>query len=130
MPDPDRLAGMTSDQHRPAGQRRQRGRNPWAAAWSPDSKFIYVTHAGTHEVSVIDWLALQAKLGKVAAAADASGEPREYVSASRTPADVPNDLAFLTGVRQRIKLSESDRGLAPSSCRTAVFTPQTISPIR
>jgi len=84
--------------------------NPWAAAWSPDSKFIYVTHAGTHEVSVIDWLALQAKLGKVAAAADASGEPREYVSASRTPADVPNDLAFLTGVRQRIKLSESDRG--------------------
>lgn len=82
--------------------------NPWAAAWSADSKRIFVSHAGTHEVSVIDWPALQAKLGKVAE--NASKQSREYVSTSLSPIDVPNDLAFLVGVRTRIPMPESDRG--------------------
>lgn len=85
--------------------------NPWAAAWSADSARICVTHAGTHELSVIDLPALLAKLDKLArlAAAGSGAEP-DYISASRTPADVPNDLAFLLHVRKRIKLSEADRG--------------------
>ncbi len=82
--------------------------NPWPAAWSADSKRIYVGHAGTHEVSVIDWPALQAKLGKVVE--NASKQSREYVSTSLTPADVPNDLAFLVGVRTRVPLPETDLG--------------------
>lgn len=85
--------------------------NPWAVAWSADSARICVTHAGTHELSVIDLPALLAKLDKLAklAAAGSGAEP-DYISASRTPADVPNDLAFLLQARKRIKLSEADRG--------------------
>ncbi|MBI5388168.1 MAG: cell surface protein [Verrucomicrobia bacterium] len=28
--------------------------NPWAVAWTPDGKTIVVSHAGTHEVSLVD----------------------------------------------------------------------------
>lgn len=82
--------------------------NPWAAAWNADGKTIYVTHAGTHELSVVDFPALLAKLS--ALAASGGSKPGEYAMASRKPEDVPNDLSFLVGVRQRIKLSEKDRG--------------------
>jgi YVTN family beta-propeller protein len=82
--------------------------NPWAVAWSADSQRIFVSHAGTHEISMIDWPALQAKLVKVAG--NTSKPSRDYVATSLVPADVPNDLAFLVGVRQRIKLLETDRG--------------------
>ena len=82
--------------------------NPWAAAWSTDGRFICVTHAGTHELSVIDWPGLRAKLAKVAEGGP--GEKNEATFVSHAPADVPNDLAFLVGVRTRIKLPEKDRG--------------------
>src|SRR6185369_6828333 len=36
--------------------------NPWATTWSVDGKFICVTHAGTHELSLIDAPALLAKI--------------------------------------------------------------------
>jgi len=83
--------------------------NPWAAAWSADGKTICVTHAGTHELSVIDFPALLAKLSKLPPKLE-PGAPVDYTAASRTTADVPNDLSFLVGLRQRIKLCESDRG--------------------
>ena len=82
--------------------------NPWAAAWMADSKKICVTHAGTHELSVIDVPALLAKLAKLPEVLDPTQKP-DYTVASRTVADVPNDLSFLVGVRQRIKLA----GLGP-----------------
>ncbi len=66
---------------------------PWGVAWSPDGTQLAVTHAGAHEVSVIDFPAL---LGKLAA--------------SREPTSVPDDLAFLTGLRRTIALPEKDRG--------------------
>lgn len=62
--------------------------NPWAVAWSADGRWICITHAGTHEVSVIDAAALLAKL-----------------AAARAPVEVPDDLAFLSGLRQRVDLA-------------------------
>ncbi|MBX7258665.1 MAG: cell surface protein [Candidatus Hydrogenedentes bacterium] len=76
--------------------------NPWGVACSADGKYVCVAHAGTHEISVIDRAALHTKLDKVAAG--------EHVSeVSTTPADVPNDLSFLTGMRRRLSLD----GLGP-----------------
>ncbi|MFA5190999.1 MAG: c-type cytochrome [Verrucomicrobiia bacterium] len=80
--------------------------NPWAAAWSADGKQICVTHAGTHEVSVIDAPALLEKLAKMPAAIDPNAKI-DYNAASRVAADVPNDLSFLVGVRNRIKLPDN-----------------------
>lgn len=82
--------------------------NPWAVAWSADGQRLCVTHAGTHELSVIDFPALRAKLDRLSAP-DAVRSV-DYTAASRTAADVPNDLSFLVGLRQRVKLGPSDRG--------------------
>jgi len=60
--------------------------NPWGVAVSPDSRTLYVTHAGTHELSVID---VDAMLKRIAAAP--AGEPA-------------NRLSFLLGIRQRVPL--------------------------
>jgi cytochrome c peroxidase/DNA-binding beta-propeller fold protein YncE len=60
--------------------------NPWAVAWSPDGRWLAVSHAGTHEVSLLDAPGLLNKVRR----------PR------REPAE---DLSFLTGLRRRIPLS-------------------------
>lgn len=83
--------------------------NPWGIAWSADSKTLVVTHAGTHEISIIDFPALLAKLAKVPREVP-PGQPADYVSASRTQADVPNDLAFLVGVRRRVAVPAGELG--------------------
>ena len=82
---------------------------PWGVACTADGKFICVTHTATHELSVIDAAALMEKLASVpsdAKEARQQGAPYEdrgnYSSA--TWDDVPNDLAFLVGVRRRIWL--------------------------
>lgn len=74
--------------------------NPWGVGWSADGSACVVTHAGTHEISIIAFPAL---VEKVAKASDTTG-------LSTRRADVPNDLAFLVGIRQRCKLPEGDRG--------------------
>jgi len=74
------------------------GANPWGVACTADGAYLCVTHAGTHELSVIDRAALHDKLDRVAA-----GEKVSEVS--QTPDDVPNDLSFLVGFRRRLKLS-------------------------
>jgi len=80
--------------------------NPWGVACTEDGKYICITHAGTHEVSVIDATSLHNKLASVA-----KGEKVSDVS--RSPADVPNDLSFLVGLRRRLKLAgNGPRGLA------------------
>lgn len=85
--------------------------NPWGAAWSADSKTLVIAHAGTHELSVIDFPALLAKLAAVGAPpAAGAAQPAYRAPASRTPADVPNDLSFLVGVRERRRLPEGDLG--------------------
>ena len=93
---------------------------PWAVAWSGDGKQLLITHAGTHELSVVDFPALLAKLAKVPATLE-PGKPVDYTAASRTAADVPNDLSFLVGVRQRVKLSgKGPRSLAVAGSRAWV----------
>ena len=71
-----------------------------------------MAHAGTHELSVIDAPALLEKLAKIAAnpVDPAKLKPEERINyASLSAADVPNDLSFLVGLRQRTKLD----GLGP-----------------
>jgi YVTN family beta-propeller protein len=79
--------------------------NPWGVACTDDGKYICITHAGTHEVSVIDATSLHKKLASVA-----RGEKVSDVS--QTPDDVPNDLSFMVGLRRRLKLTgNGPRGL-------------------
>ncbi len=80
--------------------------NPWAVAWDPDGSRVMVTHAGTHELSIIDFPALLDRIHRLMS----GSVPNETQTASRTLADVPNDLAFLVGLRQRIQLTGVDRG--------------------
>lgn len=64
--------------------------NPWGAAWSADGKTLVVTHAGTREVSVVDFPALLGKL--------------------TTSGDVQNNLSTLVGIRKRRALPEGNQG--------------------
>ena len=77
--------------------------NPWACGWSADGKTLFVTHAGTHELSLIDFPGVLAKLAALPEKLDNQPTPN-YAASSRVKADVPNDLAFLTGLRQRVQL--------------------------
>jgi YVTN family beta-propeller protein len=88
--------------------------NPWGVTTTADGKTICVSHAGTHELSVIDAEGLLDKLRRLAPAPAAGAAPaapsHDYThAAAPSAADVPNDLAFLVGLRRRIKLE----GLGP-----------------
>jgi YVTN family beta-propeller protein len=78
--------------------------NPWAVAWSPDGQFICITHAGTHEVSLLNAPALLAKLSTLAGPGENRPKSASYAGAAQSLAEVPNDLAFLTGLRTRVRL--------------------------
>lgn len=82
--------------------------NPWGVACTPDGKFVCVTHAGTHEVSVIDRQSLHEKIAGVPAdveAARAAGRyENRHLYSSVIQSDIPNDLAFLVDIRKRIRL--------------------------
>jgi mono/diheme cytochrome c family protein len=90
------------------------GANPWGVACSTDGRWIAVSHSGTHEVSLIDQPGLLDKLRRIAAG--------EKVSGASTSADeVPNDLSFLVGLRQRVMLTgEGPRGIALAGSRVFV----------
>jgi DNA-binding beta-propeller fold protein YncE len=83
--------------------------NPWGVAWSADSQVLIIAHAGTHEVSVIDVPGLVTKLTELPEKV-ADDAPNDYRTVSRERSDVPNDLAFLVGLRERVPLPENDRG--------------------
>jgi len=61
--------------------------NPWSVAVTPDGTKILVTHAGTHELSVIDRLAFHNRL------ADRPDDP-----------DLSADFTFLQDIRRRVRL--------------------------
>ncbi|MCP5520602.1 MAG: cell surface protein [Verrucomicrobiales bacterium] len=77
--------------------------NPWGVAWTADSSRLLVTHAGTRELSLIDIPGLLEKLARLPKERPTDRTPT-YISASASVADVPNDLAFLVNLRERIKL--------------------------
>jgi YVTN family beta-propeller protein len=77
--------------------------NPYDVATSADGSILYVSHAGTHEVSVINATAM---LEKLLALPSRQLAPDSELSrrAEFSVEDVPNDLIFLKGMRQRVKL--------------------------
>lgn len=75
--------------------------NPWGLAWTSNGRQLLVTHAGTHELSIIDAPELIDKLHRLAREPEPAGT-RDYSLASHTAEDVPNDLSFLVGLRRRI----------------------------
>lgn len=81
--------------------------NPWGVACCPDGTRIYVAHAGTHELSVIDRTAMHDRISRAE-----RGERVTEVSDSA--ADIGNDLAFLVGIRERHKIpGKGPRAVAP-----------------
>jgi YVTN family beta-propeller protein len=88
----------------------QRGAaDPFAVACTADGNRLLVTHAGSHELSVIDREAMHRLL-------PASSSPRSFISSVASTGDIvvteqlsradrlPNDLSFLQGIRRRIPL--------------------------
>jgi YVTN family beta-propeller protein len=76
--------------------------NPWDVKCSKDGKYLCVSHAGSHEISVINRDSLHQKLTKVEGGLNIAGRILK-------PGDVKNDLAFLNGFRRRIIL----KGMGP-----------------
>lgn len=77
--------------------------NPWGVAFSPDGKKLLITHAGTHEVSVIDWPKLLDRLHTLENKAEEK-KTQDFYGSAKVAADVPNDLSFLVGLRKRVPL--------------------------
>jgi YVTN family beta-propeller protein len=108
--------------------------NPWGLAWSADGKTLVVTHAGTHEVSLIDFPALLAGL-------PANSDKNHYVKKDKPILTfvshyegLDEGLPFLTGARQRIKLPPGDFGpravvVAGNTIYTANYFSDTLSAI-
>jgi len=63
--------------------------NPWAVDFSSDASRLLVTHAGTHELSVIDYAALLARAASSSRASSLHGEEA---------------LHTMAGIRRRIRL--------------------------
>ncbi|MFZ5833649.1 MAG: hypothetical protein ACOY3P_26475 [Planctomycetota bacterium] len=63
--------------------------NPWGVCFSADGQRLLVTHAGTHELSVIDFPKLIARVSEKKGASGVYGK---------------NALAMMAGIRQRVRL--------------------------
>jgi hypothetical protein len=72
--------------------------NPWGVVPSPCGKYLFVAHAGTSELSIIDRIALHERLAKAA-----KGEKVTEVTYGSDA--VPNDLSFLVSIRHRVRLN-------------------------
>ena len=83
--------------------------NPYDIACTADGRKILISHAGTYELSIIDREGLHSRLLPARSARDFISEIQSQATAKRSDPsysakDVPNDLTFLAGLRQRIKL--------------------------
>lgn len=84
--------------------------NPCGIACTADGKRIVITHAGTHEISVVDREGLHSRLLPAPSArhfvsASTSTSGRRFSDPSYSAEDVPNDLTLMAGIRRRIKLT-------------------------
>jgi len=105
--------------------------NPWGMAWSDDGSILVVAHAGTHEVSVIDFPSLLDKLLELPAPFDPlkAGNPA-YTRREPTGYSIP----FFAGSRRRIKLPAGDLGpravaIAGHTAYTANYFSDTLTAI-
>ena len=82
--------------------------NPWDIACTGDGRYLVISHAGTHELSVIDRGGLHARLEKRSGGDIAP----ERLSSFQTGL-APPDFRLLQGLRSRVKLEgNGPRGLA------------------
>lgn len=92
--------------------------NPYGVACTADGKQIVISHAGTHELSVIDREELHARLLPAESArhfisASTSTSGRKFTDPSYSAEDIPNDLTFMAGIRRRLRLAgNGPRGVA------------------
>lgn len=79
---------------------------PWGVGTTADGKTIVVSHAATHELSVINAEGLLAKLKEMPKTVEEAKAAGRYDTqgtySSVTAADVPNDLAYLVDLRRRV----------------------------
>ena len=86
--------------------------NPWGAAWTADGSKLLITHAGSHEVSVIDFPTMLAELPPAGAGTSSyqnlAGADEKT---AREQAELSNySLPYLINARVRVKLAEGDLG--------------------
>jgi len=81
--------------------------NPWGIIVTNDGKYLCISHAGTHEVSVISRVALHEKLN--------NNYLNDPYYGNNDSGNVINDFIFLTDIRKRIKL----KGNGPRLMATA-----------
>jgi DNA-binding beta-propeller fold protein YncE len=85
--------------------------NPWGAAWSADGSKLLVTHAGTHEVSVIDFSSMLAGLIPVSSMGEREDPAGRSRKTTREQAELSNySIPYLAAARQRVKLAGGDFG--------------------
>ncbi|MCF0233548.1 MAG: c-type cytochrome, partial [Thermoguttaceae bacterium] len=77
--------------------------NPWPIAVTPDNKTICVGLAGTHELCIVDAVATHEKLAGLPK--DAEDAKEKGLSNVTTADQVPQLLAFLVGLKSRVKLA-------------------------
>jgi len=81
--------------------------NPWGMAWSADGSTLVIAHAGTHELSVIDFPPLLKKLLQLPAPFDPlKAGQGGYVEKVPSGYSVP----FFAGSRRRLRLPVGDLG--------------------
>jgi YVTN family beta-propeller protein len=84
--------------------------NPWSVAWSSDGATLVVTHAGTHDVSVIDFSKWLAQLPTLPANYDPAKVAASEVG-SKPVYEQPDNLPFFAAnSRVRVKLPAGDLG--------------------
>jgi YVTN family beta-propeller protein len=85
---------------------REAAANPWGAAWSADGRTLAVAHAGTHELSIINFPEMLAGLP---AASDHSRKANPVLSFESYSEEI-DTLPYLIGSRRRIALPKGDVG--------------------
>jgi DNA-binding beta-propeller fold protein YncE len=100
--------------------------NPWGVACTTDGRWICISHAGTHELSVIDAPTLLSTLQRFpivafSNAAFFSGSSYGGYGSLATGEDIVNDTGFLAGFSRRVKLpGVGPRGLAVAGSQVYV----------
>lgn len=80
--------------------------NPWGITTSADGKLLFVAVAGANELIVVDAAAMHKKLDSLS---KNDSEGNVGGSSAAAASETPNDLAFLVGMKKRVKLN----GVAP-----------------